>query len=280
MKKASKSFGGEYDCLQSWPDNCYLQCGGSGIVFKKDTAYTTAFFEAFPRNPNTFIRGEGKDIEEAELNAWNKYQKIINCVGHELKRTNGENGICVHCNMSQIHSFPPEHSCSVCNKANVNYVDFLDEKVHYCRTHYLDLLEDAKKIAFTTDRDSSEGFNKSEAGRFQLKHIKFINSMIEHELINNEIPEYSESHRIEDLELNFSMFLRNKIVERLNEINSELEVDSKIKFNMLEFSKFTFNVFRDDEKNTYEALVYEYLFPDIVHKNDDAITGFIYKYKT
>ena len=96
MKTARRSFNKEpYNCLKPWPEDCFCQCGGNGVVFtdnssmgelltnpkdqqeaikavlgeeSKKTHYKTAFFEAFPKNPSCFIRGEGKTIEEAEEN--------------------------------------------------------------------------------------------------------------------------------------------------------------------------------------------------------------------
>lgn len=94
MKTARQSFGQPYSCKKPWDDDIFVQCGGNGIVlsqtdFQKilsdpkeslDTLkaiageptnkkhYRTAFFEAFPKKPNCFLRGEGKTIEEAEEN--------------------------------------------------------------------------------------------------------------------------------------------------------------------------------------------------------------------
>lgn len=131
-KYARKSFGEPYLCKQDWAEDCFVQCGGDGIVFSqggfqeimfsdnpieslakesaKPTTYRTAFFEAFPRNPDTFIRGEGKTIEEAEEKAWNKLQKYLACTGHEFEKrgyTNGA-GFCKHCNMFASKVFEPE----------------------------------------------------------------------------------------------------------------------------------------------------------------------------
>lgn len=82
----------EYLCAFPWPD-CYVQAGERGIVFTHaptdpladmlsavivaaDTApqradrYTTAFFEAFIRRPDSFLRGEGATVAEAEARCW------------------------------------------------------------------------------------------------------------------------------------------------------------------------------------------------------------------
>lgn len=55
----------EWPCAFPWPEDCFCQAGHSGVVFTKSGHYRTAFFEAFPKNPNTFIRGEGSTIEVA-----------------------------------------------------------------------------------------------------------------------------------------------------------------------------------------------------------------------
>jgi len=129
---ARKSFGEPYLCVREWPEDCFVQCGGNGIVvghgsfeemllstdplkalgdeIKKPTSYRTAFFEAFPRNPDTFIRGEGKTIEEAEEQTWLKFQKYLACKGHEFEKRGYRNGagFCKHCGMFGSKVFEPE----------------------------------------------------------------------------------------------------------------------------------------------------------------------------
>lgn len=56
-----------YNCICDWPDDCFVQGGGDGIVIVRDgDNYNTAYFEAFPKNPDCFIRGEGETMEDAE----------------------------------------------------------------------------------------------------------------------------------------------------------------------------------------------------------------------
>ena len=127
MKTARRSFGKPWECQKPWPDDCFVQCGDSGIVLGKsgslekvltgsdpltelakgmaDTdSYMTAFFEAFPKNPRTFIRGEGKTIEEAEASAYARFERFVRCQndrGHKYDRrgyTNGA-GFCHRCGM-------------------------------------------------------------------------------------------------------------------------------------------------------------------------------------
>jgi hypothetical protein len=94
------SGGGVYIAEYDWPE-CYLQGGTKGYVFTAKGTYETAFFEAFPREPQTFIRGEGKTIEEAERDAWNQWQKILSCLGHEFEAHGYTNGatVCKHCGL-------------------------------------------------------------------------------------------------------------------------------------------------------------------------------------
>jgi hypothetical protein len=145
MKEASNSCGQPHQCSFDWPEDCFVQCGGNGIVlpsgtmnkafsgdkkavaevivtaFAKDKkpqgGYRTAFFEAFPRNPDTFIRGEGKTVEEAEQSAWSQYQKIIQCKNHEFEARGYENGagFCKHCNLFMGGVFEPTERCFFCN---------------------------------------------------------------------------------------------------------------------------------------------------------------------
>lgn len=138
---------GEYECQYDWPEDCFVQCGGNGIVFTGTNGlqealadpltavvtalapaevgqasplkhYRTAFFEAFPDQPRTFIRGEGVDIAAAEESAWNKWQKICACPGHEFEARGYENGLgfCRHCNMSQSGAIAPHIPCFNCGE--------------------------------------------------------------------------------------------------------------------------------------------------------------------
>lgn len=114
-----------YECKFSWPEECFVQCGDKGIVLTRQEqtdgshAYRTAFFEAFPRNPDTFIRGEGESIEEAEDDAYKQYLHFSNCLDHEYERrdyTNGA-GFCIHCGMFKGKAFEPIRvPCVICSQ--------------------------------------------------------------------------------------------------------------------------------------------------------------------
>ena len=127
----------EYECRHPWPlDDCFVQSGDMGLVLRdkdKGGSYNTAFFEAFPRYPDTFIRGEGETIAEAEDQAWNKYQKHLNCPGHEFERRGYKNGagFCKHCDLFSGHQFDPLEICCVCGDATYFTVD-IDGK-WYCQ---------------------------------------------------------------------------------------------------------------------------------------------------
>ena len=111
----------QYECVHEWPKGGCVQCGSSGIVFTGKnsleealadplmtivttlapeevaqasplTHYRTAFFEAFPHEPQTFIRGEGVDIAAAEADAWAQYQRCRSCPGHGVEARGYENG--------------------------------------------------------------------------------------------------------------------------------------------------------------------------------------------
>lgn len=83
-----------------WPDDCFVQWGGSGVVLGKEGSRRTAFFEAFPKSKEDagFIRGEGSTIAEAEENALTKYRASIAC-DHMWSRAGYTNGgtICRKC---------------------------------------------------------------------------------------------------------------------------------------------------------------------------------------
>lgn len=88
-----------------WPADTYLQGGERGIVLVEGgTSYSTAFVEAFPRSPDTFLRGEGATIADAEDDCWQKYQKLAACPAHpehgpfEPRGYRNGSGFCTRCN--------------------------------------------------------------------------------------------------------------------------------------------------------------------------------------
>jgi len=131
-----------YLCAYDWPDNCFVQAGDRGLVFAIGDAskdYETAFFEAFPREPATFIRGEGATVQDAETSAWKQFQQQVACPGHEFERrgyTNG-GGFCKHCDMWMSHAFEPSTLCCICKKPTDWTHD--TEGEYYCQEHQRDM---------------------------------------------------------------------------------------------------------------------------------------------
>lgn len=119
--------GKEYKCAHPWPNNCSIQHGEKGMVFKKaGGGYVTPFFEAFPDKTVTasYIRGEGETILEAENDAFSKFSAMVDCKQHEYERfRDSERGKCIHCNSAKDLVFPPmeKHKCSICDKPSVNF---------------------------------------------------------------------------------------------------------------------------------------------------------------
>jgi hypothetical protein len=138
--------GEPYQCAHPWPEHCFVQCGDRGIVLRAKGSYQTAFFEACP--PETFIRGEGKTIPEAEADAWKQYQRILACPGHEFERRGYDNGagFCKHCNMFKGNAFEPLHNCAVCGVATYHTHDTNGN--WYCLEHMGQIPEEKQTESF------------------------------------------------------------------------------------------------------------------------------------
>jgi hypothetical protein len=136
MKTARRSFGDDYVCQKPWDEDMFVQCGGSGVVLDRkdpEKSYTTAFFEAFPKKPDCFLRGEGSTVEEAEAACWEKYQKVITCE-HEMERRNRRDGYgyCKHCSYSSM-VFEPLDKCCKCGVPTRYTTDYKGK--FYCEKH-------------------------------------------------------------------------------------------------------------------------------------------------
>jgi hypothetical protein len=182
VKLARTSHGHFYTCLKPWPIDSFVQAGDTGIVITHnhigdvltsldksaeaitavlvpDTQptenlpfYRTAFFEAFVNNPDTFIRGEGKTIEEAEQSAFTQFLAYKDCAGnHDLPNTPSEvlsrphgpyeprdykngSGYCVKCGLWFPHVIPPTHPCIHCGTLTWYSQDNQDD--WWCETCY------------------------------------------------------------------------------------------------------------------------------------------------
>lgn len=114
--------GEEYELRQEWPEDALVQAGVSGLVLSRDGShYTTAFFEAFPTG--TFIRGEARTLEEAEIACWIKFKLSNDCPEHEWRPypkgrpnrpyRNGA-GFCQRCNRFEGSRFTGEQLGQLC----------------------------------------------------------------------------------------------------------------------------------------------------------------------
>jgi hypothetical protein len=86
----------------AWPADCQVQWGDRGLVFDHEGGHrTTAFFEAFPTDPPTFIRGEGATVPLAEQAAWAQFARQAACPGHTFTRAGYRNGagLCSGCGL-------------------------------------------------------------------------------------------------------------------------------------------------------------------------------------
>lgn len=191
MKLARKSFGEDYECKKDWDKDCFVQCGDSSVVVSKKGNYKTAFFEAFPNEPKTFIRGEGNSIEEAEEKAWEEFKKYKSCDNHEFERkgyTNGA-GFCKHCGLFSSKQFKPTTICKICGEPTNWTSD--KNKEWYCKKHAeLMPYEDMNKYQqdefnrSKTERISTiDDFVNSEDRIYYLKHnpeeMKHLDSFME-----------------------------------------------------------------------------------------------------
>lgn len=132
MKTARNSGSDDYVCKHAWDEDMFVQCGGDGVVIGKNP-YRTAFFEAFPKKPSCFLRGEGATIEEAEQACWDKYQKVLTC-DHEMERRNRTDGYgyCKHCSYSSM-VFEPLTKCCKCGVPTAHSTD--KDSKSYCKKH-------------------------------------------------------------------------------------------------------------------------------------------------
>lgn len=87
-----------------WPDDVYLQGGTNGLVAGgAEGPYRTAFVEAFPEDPGTFLRGEGDTVAVAEDACWVLYQRMTACPEHprhgpfQPRHLRNGSGFCTTC---------------------------------------------------------------------------------------------------------------------------------------------------------------------------------------
>ncbi len=140
--RMSMSSDGDLCTKLSWPDDCYLQGGNSGIVFSEEGNYQTAFCEAFlsVSGVKTFIRGEGGDIFSAEKECHQKLTKMTACREHQFTREIGKKqrrdgyAKCSLCGLAGS-VLEPLDLCSVCKKPTSTSIN----GTFYCSKHELDV---------------------------------------------------------------------------------------------------------------------------------------------
>lgn len=135
-----------------WTEKAYLQGGRKGLVVARGSneSYITAFVEAFIDDGDVdsdgFYRGEGSTVEEAETNAWQKYQAAIECAktGHDYEPRGYRNGcgICKKCQKFSSKIFTGEQLgqyCEVvrdCNKGSLGDTTVIGhERLLACDDH-------------------------------------------------------------------------------------------------------------------------------------------------
>lgn len=245
MKTARRSIGEPYQCCKEWPDDCFVQCGGRGIVGTSTGVYETAFFEAFPKEPSTFIRGEGKTISNAEEDAWNHYQRILACPKHEYQRhgANSEHGTCIHCQLFSSHVFPPVYSCKCCSK---NEVVLEHEDHHFCLKHYCEVMSYYK----ISDIKPESLFDEAAFLLSKIQKAVQFKILIEEGLFDTEAVEYQEiNHWEKELRDFDSYYGRNKIIQVANSMNEGITL-----FRLFAIKK---------EMNTHED-IYRHIFKEFL----------------
>lgn len=124
--------------LQDWPTaECHLQ-GGTAFGGKE-------FFEAFPviHGIETFIRGEGDSLAEAEEAAFSLYTAQSSCGSHTWSRTvKGKHrsdgyAVCEHCGLTGM-ALEPLTTCQHCDEPTSNMVG----NTFLCLAHTYSLNED------------------------------------------------------------------------------------------------------------------------------------------
>jgi len=213
LRRVSGDFNdNRYLAKQKWPEKCFLQCGGSGIVLNKKENYQTAFFEAFPtiEKYKTFIRGEGKDIYFAELDAWNKYEKKLKCKEHQFERKGrvDGHGTCKKCNLSTSDALSPLTTCKVCNRITKNKIfdDCIcpDDVIkmgakRYAELHHEYFLENSRHSSFT----AGAIFNNT----IKYHLIKSYFSFVDYDIAKYD----SNSYFLDQLAFNIGGYIRNRV---------------------------------------------------------------------
>lgn len=253
----------EYKLNFDWKD-IFIQANDKGLVIGKEP-YTTAFFESFPLK--TFIRGEGKTIEEAEENAWNTYQQYLKCPKHEYKqiKESHHRGQCIHCGIEHSYIYKLKTQCKECKKTDAifyfsDYIlnkdidflfkDFLDNKNKlipseqkpepYCYEHYLDKINaiDIEKYNNFLNLFNQHHNEEFEVSVFVHEVINKIKYELYFKYFSNE-KEYSTNalflKHIEDLFFDHHRFLKNNFIVVADKLNDTLNFGELIELMEIKF---------------------------------------------
>lgn len=222
----------EYHCQKEWADDVSLQCGSKGVVLKKEGGYTTAFFEIFISG--TYLRGEGKTIEDAETNVYEKYRPMLECKDHHFEQVGRQDrdGVCSHCGFIKKECFKPSHECSVCYKPHVMLKIDND---HFCIHHFIEKsksmdlsitperIQKIKQDLFETISKKAENkeFNIIElcSGNDKIKKIEDIkDDHFEVEFKVDSIKEQKEKFKL------YSVLEKSGAIEKMLESHEEFEL--------------------------------------------------------
>lgn len=225
-----------YECKHPWPKRCHIQCGDRGVVLSSSGSYRTAFFEAFPSSPKTFIRGEGQTLEDAENAAWAKYKRIKECPGHEFERRERTDGFgfCRHCNLF-AKALVSLQKCCKCPSKNV--WSKIDDK-DFCRRHYLQLsFQDFQKQPLSRSKVLAFSFLQSKAILKILKNtnlpwnkkVEFLDDEILVDRVNRYLFEYERNNPDFQEEISEESFLTH--VPTIKELTEQRLVELNINFN-------------------------------------------------
>ena len=171
----------DYDSPHDYGD-AFVQGGHNGLVIDRtDTtkSYRTAFVEAFV--DNSFVRGEGKTIQEADDACWDKIVKQRSCSEHEFiprSYTNGA-GFCKHCGYFASKHFTGEdlgQLCDVCGDGCLEFRIYKTEK-WYCAEHY-PLVSYMKLYYAMMDVLESDDFDSYEEPDLFYKNYRILGDIV------------------------------------------------------------------------------------------------------
>lgn len=260
MKKIAKSTINniEHPCVHDWPETCYVQCG------KKNS--TEFFFEAFPKDPNTFIRTVAQTVEEAESKAWRFYQNTLDCKEHtfERYRANTDHAECSQCKLFLSHYFPPLKSCVVCQKPHAT-LEF--EKKTYCIEHYIETCQKLKKLTYEKTLELS--YMDQLLITYCLSKLYNIEIYKSRKMFDKNIEEYKQVNQLIDYSEKFNIFIHNTFIEVYKQNFSE-KSEVQLTFSFMSYLK---DVLAFDQKNYKRFFNY---FIDNAKKEDMNNSVYIY----